>query len=246
VNTAKPDRVIILTNYARPWNLPRQVANCLALATPAEVILIDNSPGPNSNLPDMDLSAIRVLRDGRNRGAGYRFTYAAGLEQESVMCIDDDILPTATQIETLFRRQAREPDRPHGVWGEDMQESFGRLTFKTHLCGEDREVDILNRLYVFSSAQARRGLALAQALGFTSWEDVGLCEDVILSFSGARKPACHNVGPLESCASSDDPKIASWHKTGFFAYRVEIVRRLKALRGIPGVPPALLYRAPSL
>ena len=241
-----PRRLVVLTNYARPWNIPQQIAYCQALSPTPELVLIDNSDGPSgSNLPAMDLSGVTVLRSGRNLGPTYRFSFAASRTDDVVLCLDDDILLSTAQIETILRRQAREPDRVHGVWGEDIQRCFNRITFKTNLWGRNREVDILNRLYVFTPAQARHAQALARALGFESLQDVGPCEDIILSFAGARKPACHDLGAIENCSTSDDPEIACWRRQGFYSHRRNIVQRLMSLRDVGAVAPSMLYRCPS-
>jgi hypothetical protein len=243
---ARDDRAsyaIILTNYARPWNLPRQVEICRQTTSPARIFLIDNSETPEgSNLPPFACDDITLLRAGRNMGNGRRFALAATLPQRLVMCIDDDIFPDPAQIDALFTRAAHEPDRVHGVWGEDINPR-SKLGFKTHLCNENREVDILNRLYVLTPALAKRAIALAELCGHPDWSKIGPIDDIFISYAGTRKPACHDVGPLEDCPSSDQEGIASWRSRGFFEHRKQIIARLCALEEAPSVAPAALYRA---
>jgi len=234
---------IILTNYARPWNLPRQVEICRKIKAPSRIFLIDNSDTPDgSNLPPFARQDITLLRTGRNMGNGRRFALAAALPHRLIMCIDDDIFPKPAQIDALFERAAREPERVHGVWGEDFSPR-SRLGFKTHLCRQNREVDILNRLYVLTQPVARRAIQLAALCGYPDWSAIGPIDDIFVSYAGPRKPACHDVGPLEDCPSSDQEGIASWRSRGFFERRKEIVARLRTLDRAPGVAPAALYRA---
>ncbi|HKW85786.1 MAG TPA: hypothetical protein VJM82_01805, partial [Nitrospiraceae bacterium] len=165
-----------------------------------------------------------------NMGNGRRFKVAAGLPHSAVMCIDDDIFPTADQIEELFKRAVETPDRPHGVWGEKVRSFFGRISFKTHICNTDTEVDILNRLYVFTPEIGRRALDLAKLCGYCDWSKIGPLDDVFLSFAGARKPLCHDVGALADCPTSDEPGIASWRSSGFFERRADAIRRIRNQR----------------
>jgi hypothetical protein len=130
----------------------------------------------------------------------------------------------------------------HGVWGEDINPR-SKLGFKTHLCNENREVDILNRLYVLTPALAKRAIALAELCGHPDWSKIGPIDDIFISYAGTRKPACHDVGPLEDCPSSDQEGIASWRSRGFFEHRKQIIARLCALEEAPSVAPAALYRA---
>ena len=238
-------RAVILTNYARPWNIQRQIETVRALREPTDILLIDNSETEDgrSNLPEMDLTGVALLRTGRNMGNGWRFAVAAELPHAQLSCIDDDIFLSTDQIEALFQRAAREPDRPHGVWGEDVQERFGRLGFKTHLCRQNREVDILNQLYVFTPAQASRAITLAAFCGYPDWSKIGPVDDVFLSYAGNRKPAVHELGPLEQCETASKEGIASWRRPDFYARRKTVLRKLWALHDAEGIAPAALYRA---
>jgi hypothetical protein len=234
---------IVLTNYARPWNLPRQIETCHRVSTPAQIFLVDNSETPDgSNLPPVARDDITLLRTGRNMGNGRRFALAAALPHRLVMCIDDDIFLEPAQIDALFERAAHEPERVHGVWGEDVN-LRSRLGFKTHLCRQNREVDVLNRLYVITPRLARRALELAALCGYSDWSKIGPIDDIFISYAGKRKPACHDVGPLEDCPSSDQEGIASWRSRGFFERRKETIARLCALKSAPSIAPAALYRA---
>jgi hypothetical protein len=242
---SRRERAIYLTNYARPFNMARQIEVARTVRPAVDIILIDNS-APQSNLPPLDLEGIELVQTGCNRGAGFRFELAANRGYRAVLCIDDDIFPTSEQIERLFERQAHEPDRVHGIWGEDVgQLPFGR-GFKTHVCGRNCEVDILNRLYLLTPDQARNAMSLAARLGFAAWSEIGPCEDMLLSFASPRRPACHDVGPIEDCPSSNEAGIACWREDGFFAYRLGIVKRIRRLNGAFKGPRSLPFRASVL
>jgi hypothetical protein len=207
------------------------VSSCLATKGVKEVILVDNYDlEPATNLRDLDLERVTYIRPAQNLGSCHRFHLAAEMPpHRTLMCIDDDILPSSDQIDALFTHFESNPDRLHGLWGEDIQWRFGRVAFKTHVCEVNRPVDILNRLYVFLPAQARRAIALAHQIGFEDWHRIGPGTDILMSFAGVQKPFCHSVGPIESCETADAEGIAIWRRPGFYQQRMEIVRRLRAL-----------------
>lgn len=228
-------RSVILTNYRRPWNMAWLLDACRAVRNIREIILVDNSDlATQTNLRDLCLEDVTYIRPETNLGSGHRFYLAAKLPDSAVMCIDDDLLITPGQIEVLFDRFEDEPDRLHGLWGENIRGHFGSVSFRTHLFGSERTVDILNRLYVFSPAQAARAIKLAEEIGFLHWREIGPGTDILMSFAGARRPICHDVGPIKDCETTSAEGIAIWRRPGFYQQRAEIVRRLRKLKSNPG------------
>jgi len=151
---------------------------------------------------------------------------ASQLDYDRFLFIDDDIFLTAAQIDTLFAALDREPGRAHGVWGEIIERRWRGLRFKTHIQSATREVDILNRVYALSASQTRGAIALARGLGIDDWADIGPTDDILVSFAGAERPMCHDVGSLAECSSSDQPGIAVWRRRGFYKARRAMVHAL--------------------
>jgi hypothetical protein len=62
--------------------------------------------------------------------------------------------------------------------------------------------------------------------------------DVILSYGSPKKPMCHDLGPLEDCPSSNDPRIAVWRRRGFVETRRKLILALEELQAREGRPGA--------
>jgi hypothetical protein len=99
-----------------------------------------------------------------------------------------------------------------------------------------REIEVLNRVYACSPAQARAAIALAARIGYARWHDVPSCEDVILSYAAPKMPLCHDLGPIEDCPTSNDPGIAIWRRPGFVETRYKILLALEDLQSREGRP----------
>lgn len=212
---------IVLTSYRRPWNMADIVDACLRSARRPEVVLIDNSGTLTQEAaPEIPFGRIAYVNPGANLGAGYRFELAAGFAHDIVLCLDDDILLSAEQIDRLFGAFEAEPDRLHGVWGQQVAlDADGLPRLGRGVFGARSEVDVLNRVYAFRPAQASRALRLAEELGYRSWREIGPIDDILMSFSGARRPVCESVGRFRECATSNDPQIALWRRPGFHEQR---------------------------
>ncbi len=227
----KADRAVILTNYRRPANLPHQIEAARALRPAVDIVVVDNAEDePLSARADVNLKGVHYIRPGRNMGAGHRFVLASGMPHTLIACIDDDLFPTPAQIETLFAALAAEPDRVHGYWGENYRDVVGFVWRQSPLFGKTRDVDVLNRLYVFSPAHARRAIALASAVGFPDWYAIGPTDDIMLSHGGARRPRCHDLGQMDDCDTSNADGVAVWRRPGFYEARHSIIRGIRRVR----------------
>ena len=91
-----------------------------------------------------------------------------------------------------------------------------------------RSVDILNRVFAFSPAHARGGLALADSLGLQR-DKLGFVDDILLCFGAPDPPLCHDLGPIEACVSSNQPDTTVWKEPSIGQDRIELVGKLKAL-----------------
>jgi hypothetical protein len=101
-------------------------------------------------------------------------------------------------------------------------------------------VSILNEVYAFSRGQAAAALQLSARLGFSSWQDVTLGDDIVLSCASHKPPLCHDLGPLEHCPTSVQPGIAVWQTAGFSEQHADIVRRLLAIQAIAVFAPLVV------
>lgn len=227
----------ILTNFKRPQNLPRLVEICLESKYCGNIIVIDNAPD-DALRESLDLSSGRVdyRPNFANLGAGHRFTVASQLDTPQVVAIDDDLFPTVEQIDTLIERARADPGRLHGIWGERLTQRDGHPHFANAVYGQDRDIDIVNRVYVFDPTQAGTADRLRKRVGFTDWLKAIPSDDVLLSFASDRKPRMHNLGPIEDCPTSGAVGIAQWRHDNFIQRRWQVVAKLSRIRPARKVP----------
>lgn len=216
---------VVILNYRRPANIAPIVATCLAVGAIERVRVIDQAD-PENRL-DAHFASERVLMSqARNIGAGRRLSHAADLDCDLVLAIDDDLFLTANQIDALIAASLNDSSRVHGLWGQLIVEVAGAMGLQSGIFGVNRPVDILNRVYAFTPAQARKALDIARSLDLDP-ESLGPIDDILLSFGGAQRPMCHDLGPLRECPTSNQPGIAVWKQPGFEPIRIEVVRRIK-------------------
>lgn len=227
----------ILTNFKRPQNLPRLVEICLESKYSGNIIVIDNAPD-DALRESLDFSSGRVdyRPNFANLGAGHRFTLASQLSTPQVVAIDDDLFPTVKQIDTLIERARVDPGRLHGIWGERLTQKDGHPHFANAVYGQDRDIDIVNRVYVFDPVQAGIADRLRKRVGFTDWLKAIPSDDVLLSFASDRKPRMHDLGPIEDCPTSGAEGIAQWRHEKFIQRRWQVVAKLSRLRPARKVP----------
>lgn len=229
---------VILLNYKRPQNLPRIVSACLRSDHRPDVYVLDNAPDDSlsaaldelrQNLPAArERLRYRPLRE--NRGSGERYAFAASLDYDAFVCIDDDIFLTPAQIDALFAAYAADPRCVHGIWGERMTIRNREIFLLNNVHGRETRVRIVNRVYAFGRAQAQKACELLAALGHSDWLSLGPGSDIVLSYSGEHSPMVHDVGPIMSCETSDAPGIAVWRRDDFKERRNTLLNRLREMR----------------
>jgi hypothetical protein len=134
---------------------------------------------------------------------------------------------TAPQIRALTDTLQQEASIPHGgPWGQVARRvGDGRLKLQGWLY-PDQRVDVLNRAYAFTRGHLDRFELLAEHLGYSDYAAIGPIDDVLLSFAGHGRPICHDLGPWESCNTSNTDGIAVWREPGFAEARVAAYLKL--------------------
>ncbi len=56
-----------------------------------------------------------------------------------------------------------------------------------------------------------------------------LGDDIVMSFCGAARPECHDVGKLLNCPTYNVPGIAVFKKQGFRTSRLELYSKVMAM-----------------
>ena len=156
----------VVLSYRRPANIARTVDALRRAERVARVIVSNNSP-------DVDLAAqlpanprVELRRQTRHCRSGTRFLIAAQTDAEHFVAVDDDLFVSGEQIDRLLAHLAEDPSVPHGgPWGQRLvRTSDGRIGWQGPLF-PDQRVDVLNRMYAFTRAHARRFVAIPSRLG---------------------------------------------------------------------------------
>jgi hypothetical protein len=235
---------VIILNYKRPQNIGA-IASAAREALPdAPVFILDQGEREDfRERGDIPWGEVWVQRARVNRGAGSRVPLACRLPFDFYVAIDDDVFLTAEQIRRLAELVRAQPDRAHGVWGERLELHQGAIKFRTSITGIDEALSNLNEVYAFSRGQAAAAIQLAARLGFPSWEDVKVGNDILLSCASPHPPLCHDLGAIRHCPTSNEPGIAVWRSEGFRERRAEIYRKLIAARTIAVFTPLAVSAA---
>jgi hypothetical protein len=218
---------VVLLSYGRAANLNAIVAACLACPFVQRVILSNNNPA----LQMRDFvrrrdTRLQITDQPARCYPSKRYELARDSGDQWLLCIDDDTFLTPRQIRSLFEALLADPQRPHGIAGENFDTKpvyyvFGRP-------GEPEEVDCLVWAYAFTSEQSRRYFALLEALGIDN-AALKANEDVVLSLSGEKHPLVHDFGTLHLCESRESEEVATSKQAGFSEQREELVQKVAAL-----------------
>jgi len=227
-----PPITLILLSFSRPRNLAAQVDAALACSFISEVILSNNNP-------EIDLSRyvkrrharLKIVQQRTPSSCVKRIELAAQLNREFCLCMDDDLYLWPSQLERLASALVNDPDRIHGITGANFDP--GRRSRWSGFRNEEREVDVVSRVYAFTSAHAQRFFALIEALQAAEpalVQDPNLIEDVVLSFSGRERARIHRLGPHIPDVSSMDHRKAIHRREHFIRRRCRTYQLLREWR----------------
>ena len=126
----------------------------------------------------------------------------------------------------------RATDRPHGIFGaaRSAEKSATEWPF-VHRRHQTGPIDILNGLFAFTKQHVEEYFRLCAALGIEDPRSLMNCDDIVLSFSGSKKPLIHNVGPIWECASALSPGVAlHLSRPGFYEERWRMFSELERIK----------------
>ena len=216
---------VIILNWKRPENIGRIVRTASEALPAASIFVIDQGEGPYRLADRHDVPFDRCwMRTQANAGPGVRFRLAADWPYDHYLCIDDDMFLTVGQIRRLMAKLREDPEAAHGVIGQQLIR-YGPGHRHLHVrVMEDAQVSMLNCVYAFTRARARKTVSLAASVGYERWEDVMRTEDILLSATGPAR--VHGFGPLEQCGTSSAEDIAVSQQSGFKEERRLLLVRL--------------------
>jgi hypothetical protein len=221
---------IILTNYLRPLNVPKQLSLLTGARDEFDFIVIDNASRP-VNLRSRGLVEgwYTYIENGDNYGAGFRFLLSCGLPYDYIIAVDDDVFLTENQLLTVHEGLVREDSRVHGIWGQILTERSPRRRLTGGSSSNTCCVNVISRVYGYTPQTAFRALGIAQDMGFSCWRDIGPTDDILLSAASDGFPVCHGTDSLAVCETSDADNVATWKQRGFYPARNALIDKLVAV-----------------
>jgi hypothetical protein len=225
---------VVLLSHNRPENIGPIVRSALR-NTCIHRVIVSNS-NSNVRMADwlrIDDPRLEVVDEQRPTQPGHRFVIAQREKADLFLSIDDDIFLTPHQWAEFFQRLLDDPEVPHGIMGNRFlpgTTSSNGSPFH-HVTGIDCEVDVLIGAYAFTRVHLNRVFFLAEALQMLPMSDIRNGEDILLSFSGSRRPRLHDLGPLFCCYSMSLPGIALWKShRNFWTERTQLFERVRTTR----------------
>jgi hypothetical protein len=148
------------------------------------------------------------------------------------MIIDDDLLVTPSQLDSLCQQLYRDPQNVHGLFGAQYrvsEEEYPSIYVKE----VDKHVDILNRIYAFSRETLERCFVISDWLidqypdKYSSNSPCLLQnDDIVLSFSGLSRPRVHRLGKVATDITGFSNDALS-RNSEFMARRVQLIKDVR-------------------
>jgi len=216
----------IILSYKRPQNIERICEIILTIPDVIQIIVANNNPSIDLNdFVKIKTPRLILINQRKNFGCVKRYQIAHRQQSNYFLSIDDDLFLSKVQIEYLMQKLIEDSDRPHGFWGQNYKIDRGKIVFEHGIINKDTYVDIINRAYFYTKAHVAELFKLVR-LTKTLINDVGPCDDIFLSFSGAKQPLIHHIREYEDCPTSNEQGIAFWLEPGFDSKREAILQRV--------------------
>jgi len=223
---------VVLLSYKGMKNL-RHIVNSLLLCEFVHEILLSNN-NPEVRMEDfihVRDPRLRIINQREHCFPSSRYELARQLNARYFMSIDDDMFLSPGQVRKLFMALIGNPSFPHGAGGENFVVENGKVISRSHVRGEEREVDVILWAYAFTREHLTRYFNILDRLRIDK-DDVKISEDVAISFSGNGRPRCENLGRMLRCPSSKDVNIAVYKQADFYQHRSRLY--LKCLGAAAG------------
>ena len=225
---------VILLNHKRPENIEPIARYTLRGGFVSRLIVSNNSQEYRiEDYVSREDSRLVLLNQERPSGVGIKLELAQRYPARYYICIDDDIFLHPAQLQWIYCSLRNETDRPHGIFGAELtgEHEEGNAWPFVHRRNRTVTVDILNGLFAFTRAHLDEYFRLCGALGINDQQSLMNGEDIILSFSGTKKPMIHNIGPIWECASASSPGVALYvSRPAFYEERWRIFAELQRLK----------------
>ena len=221
---------VVILSYKRENNIDRILTSVLLCGFVDRVIVSNNNP-------DIDVTRhishrdprLTIIQSQEHKVASSRYDVARSCDSEYFICIDDDVFPDPWQLREMFACLVRNPASPVGSTGEvfdHFHKKFRQVRPHTLFAGDrSRTVDVILHIYVFTKRHLERYFENVSAMGQTN-EAIHSSEDVIISFCGDQASTFLDVGDMPTCSCWNNPEIATYHRSGFWQFRLELFQKL--------------------
>jgi hypothetical protein len=229
---------VIVLNHKRPNNVARIAQHTLRAGFVGKLIISNNSQEYRIDTYIKVKDPRLVLIDQEQpAGVGISFQLAQQFASRYYLRVDDDIFLHPSQLQWIYWNLRLFSDRPHGIFGaalsdgEDPEQVWPFI----HRRNVESTVEILNGLFGFTREHLEEYFRLCTVLGITDQKSFMNGEDIVLSFSGDKKPLIHNVGPIWECASASTPGVALHRsRPRFYEERWRIFSELERIKPLAG------------
>lgn len=209
---AEDDKLtVIVLNHKRPENVGQIAQYVLRAGFVGRLIISNNSQDyPIGQFIKVRDPRLVLLDQPEPSGVGISFELARDYPSRYYLRVDDDIFLHPAQLQWLYWSLRQSADRPHGIFGaafsaDKTPELEWPFVHRRNAC---MPVDILNGLFAFTRAHLEEYFRLCALLGIADQKTLMNGEDIVLSFSGDRKPLIHPIGQIWECASEASPGVA--------------------------------------
>lgn len=225
---------VIVLNHKRPENVAQIARYVLRGGFVGRLIISNNSQDYRiEKYVKAKDSRLVLIDQAQPSGVGISFELAQQFDARYYLRVDDDIFLHPAQLQWIYWNLRRSADRPHGIFGAALSRDKApdQAWPFVHRRNMDSTVEILNGLFAFTREHLTEYLRLCALLGITDQKTFMNGEDVVLSFSGHRKPLIHNVGPIWECASASTPGVALHQsRPRFYEERWRIFSELERIK----------------
>ena len=202
---------VIVLNHKRPANVG-QIAQCVLRAGFVGRLIISNNSQayPIEDYVRVADPRLVLINQAQPSGVGISFELAREYHSRYYLRVDDDIFLHPGQLQWVYWNLRQYPTRPHGIFGAAFapDKNPAQEWPFVHRRNADTPVEILNGLFAFTSAHLEEYFRLCALLGITDQKTFMNGEDIVLSFSGEKKPRIHHIGAIWECASEAIPGVA--------------------------------------
>jgi len=237
VGVAIPDDeklTVIVLNHKRPQNVGQIARYALRSGFVGRMLVSNNSQAYRmADYVTVQDPRLLLIDQAEPAGVGISLEIAREYRSRYYLRVDDDIFLHPAQLQWIYWSLRTQADRPHGICGAayDAGKDPAQEWPFVHRRQVTAPIEILNGLFAFTREHLDEYFRLCGLLGISNQRTLMNGEDIVLSFSGSRRPMVHHIGPVWECASEARPGVALHQsRPRFYEERWKIYSALRGLK----------------